>query len=76
MKTITIPLDQYECLRGHLEKANEIFKSLGLGSGASEGETPKISKKRVQPSKTTRTKNYLDMIEKGERGKKPDYLKK
>ena len=24
---------QYECLRGHLEKANEVFKSLGLDLG-------------------------------------------
>jgi hypothetical protein len=28
-ETITIPLETYKCLQEHLNKANEIFKSLG-----------------------------------------------
>ena len=74
VKTITIPLETYECLRGHLEKANEIFKSLGMVGGlASERQTSK-----PEPKKTNRQKinDYKKLIESGQRGKKPEYLKK
>lgn len=74
LKTITIPLETYKCLREHLEKANEIFKSLGMVGGlASERQTPKPKPKRTNRQKIN---DYKKMIESGQRGKKPEYLKK
>lgn len=70
-KTITIPLEQYECLRGHLNKAMEIFQSLGVPFGS---ETP--PKKTPKETKQQKVKNYMVMIETGQRGKKPTHLKK
>lgn len=74
VKTITIPVETYKCLREHLEKANEIFKSLGMvGSLASESKAPK-----PEPKKTNRQKinDYKKLIESGQRVKKPEHLKK
>ena len=60
VKTITIPLETYKCLRGHLEQANEIFKSLGMVGGlASEGE---VSKPEPKQTKTQKINNYLSLI--------------
>ena len=72
-ENITIPLETYKCLREHLEKANEIFKSLGLaGSRASESNTSKPKPK----TKLQRTKDYKELITSGKRGFKPLHLKK
>jgi hypothetical protein len=74
LKTITIPLETYKCLREHLEKANEIFRSLGMvGSLASESKTPKPEPKRTKLQKIN---DYKKLIESGDRVKKPEYLKK
>lgn len=74
MKTIIIPLEQYECLREHLIKANEIFSSLGMvGSGASER---KASKPNPKETKQEKLKKYYNLIGSGQRVKKPDHLKK
>jgi hypothetical protein len=70
MKTITIPIEQYECLRGHLEKANEIFNSLGrIGSGNAPKAAPKLTRQQ-------KVDNYVNRIGSGVRVKKPDCLKK
>lgn len=69
-KTITIPLETYKCLREHLNKANEIFKSLGAnGSVKSPKDAPKETKRQG-------IDKYKKLIESGQRVKKPDYLKK
>lgn len=74
VKTITIPLETYKCLRGHLEQANEIFKSLGMVGGlASEGEAFKPAPKET---KTQKINNYKNLIGSGQRAKKPEHLKK
>ena len=67
MDKITIPLETYKCLREHLEKANEIFRSLGLaGSKAIESNTSKPKPK----TKAEKTRHYNDLIISGKRGKK------
>ena len=69
-ETITISIETYKCLRGHLEKANEIFNSLGeIGSV----KPPKTAPKETKKQGIDRFKN---LIESGQRAKKPDYLKK
>jgi len=74
VKTITIPLETYKCLRGHLEQANEIFKSLGMvGSVESKIDAPKSAPKETRTQKVNK---YKDLIASGKRGTKPDYLKK
>jgi hypothetical protein len=70
MKTITIPIEQYECLRGHLEMANEIFKSLG----AVGGKAP--SKVAPKETKLQKINKYKNLIGSGQRVKKPAHLKK
>lgn len=73
-KTITIPMETYKCLRGHLEKANEIFNSLGMvGSLASEHKAPKPAPKET---KTQKVNKYKNLIGSGQRGLKPEHLKK
>ena len=69
-ETITIPLETYKCLREHLNKANELFKSLGaVGS---------VKAPRVAPTQTKKQgiDKYKNLISSGERAKKPDHLKK
>ena len=68
--TITIPIEQYKCLREHLKKANEIFNSLGQFGGLS---TPKSEPKK---SKAQKINDYKNLIGSGVRVKKPDHLKK
>lgn len=74
MKTITIPLETYKCLRGHLEKANEIFGSLVAEDPTKKGKVQPPTKK--EPTRTQKLNNYMDMIVSGKRGSKPDHLKK
>ncbi|RUT68642.1 hypothetical protein D0817_19985 [Flavobacterium cupreum] len=74
LETITIPLETYKCLRGHLEKANEIFNSLGMAEGlASESKPLKPEPKQTRSQKIEKYKN---LIGSGQRVKKPEYLKK
>jgi hypothetical protein len=74
METITIPLEQYKCLRGHLEKANEIFKSLGVvGSNASERKASELPPKETKPQKINK---YKELIASGKRVTKPNHLRK
>lgn len=83
-ETITIPLKQYKslmeisekykCLRGHLEKAAEAFKSLGaVGSLKTPKQVPKQAPKET---KRQGIDKYKRLIESGERVKKPEHLKK
>jgi len=70
VETITIPLETYKCLREHLIKANELFKSLGaIGSVKAPKQSPRETKKQG-------IDRYKKLIESGQRGTKPDYLKK
>ncbi|QIH39732.1 hypothetical protein G7A72_13330 [Flavobacterium sp. Sr18] len=87
MKTATIPLEEYnhlleinekyKCLREHLEKANELFKSLGeeLGNDTQKRVAAK-SKPKPRETKQQRIDKYKRLIETGARAKKPDHLKK
>lgn len=80
MKTITIPIEEYnrlleinekyKCLREHLKKAIEIIDSPGAVGSVT---TPKPAPKKT---KTQRINDYKKLIESGARGKKPDHLKK
>ena len=85
MKTITIPIEEYnslleinekyKCLREHFEKANEIFKSLGeeLGSDTKHRVAAKPEPKETKQQKIDK---YKKLIETGATVKKPDHLKK
>lgn len=85
MKTITIPIEEYNrlleinekynVLRGTLEKAKELFKSLGekLGSDIKQSAAPKPKPKETKQQRMDR---FERMIETGARAKKPEYLKK
>jgi len=68
-KTITIPLETYECLRGHLNQAMEIFQSLGIAGG----NAPAISKRETKADKLAK---YDHMIITNTRGTKPEFLKR
>lgn len=73
-KTITIPIEQYKCLREHLKAATEIFQSFSIaGSNASER---KASGTIPRESKATKINKYSHLIESGQRAKKPNHLKK
>lgn len=71
-KSITVPVETIQCLRGHLTGAYEILHGLGvdLGSAASERQTPE-SKPKKTIKKSDRVANYKDMLSKGKRGTKP-----
>lgn len=85
MKTITISIEEYNrlleinekynVLRGTLEKANELFKSLGekLGSDIKQSAAAKPKPKETKQQGIDR---YTKLIESAQRGKKPEYLKK
>ncbi|MFV8269708.1 hypothetical protein ACNQGP_07190 [Flavobacterium sp. GT2N3] len=89
MKTITIPIEEYNSLleidekynvlRGTLEKANELFKSLGeeLGSDTKQSVAAK-PKPKTKPKETKQEAidRFTKLIESGQRAKKPEYLKK
>lgn len=84
MKSITIPIEEYsrlvetnekyKCLREHLDKANELFKSLGeeLGSDTKKGVAAKQAPKQTKAQKIEK---YKKLIESGQRVKKADHLK-
>ena len=69
-RTVTIPIETYKCLRGHLEQANEIFKSLGMVGSV---KAPKPTPKEI---KTQKIEKYKKLIATGKRVKKPEHLKK
>lgn len=72
--TITLTLKEYKCLREHLEAIDKIIGGRGLDGGlAVKSEAPKTTPKEKRQQKV---KNYMSMIETGQRGKKPDFLKK
>ena len=70
-KSITISIEKYNVLRGTLEKANELFKSLGEGLG--NEKIPKVAPKQT---KAQGIDKYKKLLSSGERVRKPDYLKK
>ena len=67
MYKITIPLETYKCLREHLEKANEIFRSLGMAGSISNERNASKPKPKTKAEKTN---HYKDLITSGKRGKK------
>lgn len=85
MKSITITIEEYErlieisekykCLREHFEKGYELLKSPGeeLGSDAAKRVAVKPKPKETKQQGVERFKN---LIEAGQRAKKPAYLKK
>lgn len=87
METITIPIEEYNrlleinekynVLRGTLEKANELFKSLGeeLGSDTKKRVAAK-PKPKPRETKQEGINRYERLIETGARAKKPEHLKK
>lgn len=85
MKTITIPIEEYnrlleinkkyKCLREHLEKANELFKSLGEELG-SDTKQRVVAKPKPKETKQQGIDKYKRLIETGARAKKPNHLKK
>lgn len=87
MEIITIPIEEYNrlleinekynVLRGTLEKANELFKSLGeeLGSDTRKRVAAK-PKPKPRETKQQGMDRYERLIDSGARAKKPDHLKK
>jgi hypothetical protein len=74
LKTITISVEKYNVLRKTFKQAIDIIDSLGMGGSlASEGKAPKPEPKRTKSQKIN---DYKKLIESGQRGKKPEYLKK
>ena len=85
MKSITIPIEEYnrlleinekyKCLRERLEKANELFRSIGEEFSS---DTKQLVAANSEPKQTRKQKieNYKKLIESGQRFKKPDHLKK
>jgi len=74
-KTVTIPLETYNVLRGTFIKAVEILDSLGkeLDGGVKKRTVVKAKPKETKQQGVNR---FKDLIETGQRAKKPDYLKK
>lgn len=74
-KTVTIPIETYNVLRGTFLKAVEILDSLGgeLNGGVQKNIAVKPKPKETKQQGVNRFK-YL--IESGQRAKKPDHLKK
>lgn len=62
-------------MREHLEKANELFKSLGevLGSDTKKRVAAKPKPKETKQQAIDR---FTKLIESGQRAKKPEHLKK
>lgn len=71
-KNVEIPIKEYECLRGHLTKALEIFQSLGVQFGSEIA--PNVAPKRE--TKSQKIDKYKNLIGSGKRVKKPNHLKK
>ena len=85
MKTITIPIEEYnsllvtkekyKCLRERLKKAVEIIDSLGQEFGSDTIKTV-ATKPKPKETKQQGIEKYKKLIETGDRVKKPDHLKK
>jgi hypothetical protein len=85
METVTIPIEEYNrlleinekynVLRGTLEKANELFKSLGEELG-SDTKKRVAAKPKPRETKQEGINRYEKLIATGARVKKPDHLKK
>lgn len=73
METVTISKEHYECLRGHLEAATNIFNSLVVGGSFPKNKTPNRPPKETKSQKVNK---YKDLIETGQRLKKTNQLKK
>lgn len=74
VREVTLSVEQYKCLRGHLNAIEQILGSPGkVGSEASERKTPKPKPKETKQQGINK---YKKLIETGERVKKPEYLKK
>lgn len=69
-KKITITVEQYKCLREHLNQAMQILDSLGIDGSVT---TPKPVKRET---KAERVNKYKNLIGSGIRAKKPEHLKK
>lgn len=71
---VVLSVEQYKCLRGHLNAIEQILGSYGkAGSEASESITPKS---KPRETKQQGINKYKRLIETGARVKKPEYLKK
>lgn len=71
MRTVTIPADQYKCLREHLQAIDEI-----LGVNGSKASERVASVQKPKETKTQKVKKYSSLLCSGERVKKPNHLKK
>ncbi|WP_339889772.1 hypothetical protein [uncultured Flavobacterium sp.] len=73
-RKITIPIEQYKCLREHLKAIELIINGNGgNGSKTTERITP------IEPpkeSKLQKVNKYKKLIASGERVKKPNHLRK
>lgn len=76
MGKISIPIETYECLRGHLEKANEIFNSLGGNLKREQIKKISLKTKPLKETKSERENRYLNLIDSELRAKKPNHLRK
>lgn len=71
---IVLSVEQYECLRGHLNAIENILGSQGkIGDVAKES---KVSNLKPRETKKQGIDKYKSLISSGERAKKPEYLKK
>lgn len=71
---VVLSVEQYKCLRGHLNAIEQILGSPGkVGSEASERKTPKPKPRETKQQGINR---YERLIETGARAKKPEHLKK
>lgn len=68
--TATIPAEQLQCLREHLNKAFQILESLTGDSGVQ-----KAPRKAPRETKAQKLKRIDDLITGKTRARKPDYLK-
>ncbi len=69
-KTITISLEDFKMLREHLNQAIKILNSLEVDGSV---KAPKLYPKETKAQKIEK---YINLIESGKRGTKPDHLKK
>lgn len=71
---VVLSVEQYKCLRGHLNAIEQILGSQGkVGSVASERKAPKPKPKETKQQAINK---YKMLIESGARVTKPEYLKK
>jgi len=71
MRTVTIPADQYKCLREHLQAIDEI-----LGVNGSKASERVASVQKPKETKTQKVKKYSSLLSSGQRATKPKHLKK